>query len=291
MAGFSLICSVVNLGDASKVIKISKKYGVKGATISIGRGTVCNSFMNFFAINDERKEIVSMVVEKELARDAIKGISAEMKFDKPHHGIAFLYDVCDFIGSKNSHHCTPSQTVVAELASVPVAAELASVQTQIHSVPERLGTTEVSPPPCKWGGKGGDLTAYETSEMSPTLQTKTEKIEPKNIKNQSGGKIMYNVIFVVVEKGRAEDVIEAANKVVSIGGTIINARGAGVHEVQKFFSLEIEPEKEEVFIITKRKNKDKIINSIRKHMRIDEPGNGILYVLDVNEVFGLHGVT
>ena len=99
---------------------------------------------------------------------------------------------------------------------------------------------------------------------------------------------MYNVVIVVVEKGKAEEVIEAANKAGSTGGTIINARGAGIHEVQKFFSLEIEPEKEEVFIITKNENKDKIVASIRENLKIDEPGKGILYVLDVNEVYGLH---
>ena len=215
MAGFSLICCVVNMGDASKVLKISKKYGIKGATISIGRGTICDPVMNFFAICDERKEIVSMVAENELASEAIKGISTEMHFNKANHGIAFLYAVAEFIGSKNS-------------------------------------------------------------------------INGSSVNN--GGKGMYNVIFVIVEKGKAEEVIEAANKVGQVGGTIINARGAGIHEVQKFFSLEIEPEKEEVFIITKSENKDKIVASIREHLKIDEPGNGILYVLEANEVHGLHGL-
>ena len=213
MAGFCLICCVVNMGDADRVLKAAKKYGIKGATTSIGRGTISNRLMNFLAINEERKEIISMVVESELAGEAIKGISEEMHFEKPHHGIAFSYCVSEFIGSKNDI-CIPEKT--------------------------------------------------------------------------SGGKGMYKVIFVVVEKGRAEEVIEAANKAGSRGGTIINARGAGVHEVQKFFALEIEPEKEEVFIITKTENKEKIVDSIREHLKIDEPGNGILYVLDVNEVYGLY---
>ncbi|MCL2063860.1 MAG: P-II family nitrogen regulator [Candidatus Cloacimonetes bacterium] len=215
MMGFGLICCVVDIGNASKVIKISKKYGIKGATVSIGKGFACSSIMNFLALNEERKEIVSMIVENEIAVQAIKGISVEMKFEKPHNGIAFLYSVSDFIGSKNPY---------------------------------------------------------------------------VSLKNLEGGKNMFNAIFVVVEKGKAEEVIEAANKVVSICGTIINARGAGIHEIQKFFSIEIEPEKEEVFIITRKKNKDKIVKSIRENLKIDEPGNGILYVLDINEVYGLHGV-
>jgi len=215
MAGYNLICCVVNMGDASRVLKVAKKYGVKGGTISIGRGTISNRFMNFLAINEERKEIISMIVENELTGDVLKGIGADMHFEKPHHGIAFSYSVAEFIGSKN-------------------------IVTNIKAA----GT--------------------------------------------DGGKSMYKVIFVIVDKGRAEEVVDAASKAGSRGGTIINARGAGIHEVQKLFSIEIEPEKEEVFIITKTENKDKIVDSVVKQLKIDEPGNGVLYVLDVNEVYGLY---
>ena len=99
---------------------------------------------------------------------------------------------------------------------------------------------------------------------------------------------MYNIIYAIVDKGKAEDVIEAAAKAGSKGGTIVNARGAGDDEVRKVFALEIEPEKEEVFIITKREYKDKIVESIRTHLKIDEPNNGVLFVLELDEVYGLH---
>ena len=214
MAGFHLICCVVNMGDASKVLRFSKKYGIKGGTTSVGRGTVNSRVLDFFAISEVRKEIVTMIVETELAAEAIQGISADMRFDKPHHGIAFSYAVAEFIGSKN---------VVGAFAE----------------------------------------TAGE-------------------------GKGMYKVIYTIVEKGKAEDVIDAAGKAGSRGGTIINARGAGVHEVQKFFAMEIEPEKEEVLIIAKSELKDKIVDSIRSHLKIDEPGNGVLFVVDVDEVHGLY---
>ena len=98
---------------------------------------------------------------------------------------------------------------------------------------------------------------------------------------------MYNAIYVVVDKGKAENVIEAANKAGARGGTILNARGSGVHETQKLFSIEIEPEKEEVLIITKTEMKDSIITSIKTDLKIEEPGTGIMFVLDVEEVYGM----
>ena len=214
MAGYSLICCVVNMGDASKALKSAKKYGVKGGTISIGRGTVCNRLLELFALNEQRKEIITMVVERELASKAIKGISEDMAFKKHNHGIAFSYAVAEFIGSKN------------------------------------------------------------------VVESKHENSEVKNR--------MYNVIYVVVDRGKGEEVVDAAAEAGGRGGTILNARGAGIHEVQRFFSMAIEPEKEEVFIITKRETKDAIVESIRTHLKIDEPGNGILFVVDVDEVYGLH---
>lgn len=213
MPNFELICCVVNDGAASKALKIAKKHGVKGGTISLGHGTVGNRILSMLGIDDTSKEIITMVIEKELCAEAIKNISKDMEFHKPHHGVAFSMTVSAFIGSKN-----------------------------------------------------------EIKNNS--------KIE--EVKNH-----MYNIIYVIVDKGKAEDVIEAANKAGSKGGTIINARGAGIHEAQKFFSVEIEPEKEKVLIITKSELKDAIVTSIKEHIKIDEPGNGVLFVMDTNEVYGI----
>ena len=209
-----MLCCVVNMGAASRVVKAAKKQGVQGATISIGRGTVCNRLLEFLRLDEERKEIVFMVVESQLASDALKAIGQELKFHKPNHGIGFSIPVLQFIGHRN---------IVEKNAGV--------------------------------------------SEM-------------KDAK--------YQIIYVVVDRGMAEEVVAAARKSGARGGTIINARGAGIHEVQKVFSIEIEPEKEEVFIIVRSDIKDDVVNSIRTHMKIDDPGTGILFVMNLNEVYGIH---
>jgi len=213
MAGFNLICCVVNFGDASKTLRTAKKYGVRGGIISLGRGTVNNRLLGFLGFTEIRKEIVSMVVENELASGAIKGISEEMEFHKANHGIAFSFLVNEFLGSRN--------------------------------------------------------------------------LTDKNAKADEVKDGMYNAIYVVVDKGKAENVIEAANNAGARGGTIINARGSGIHETQKLFSIEIEPEKEKVLIITKTETKNSIVESIKTNLKIEEPGKGIMFVLDVNEVYGL----
>ena len=98
---------------------------------------------------------------------------------------------------------------------------------------------------------------------------------------------MYNAIFIIVEKGLAEDVVEAATLAGSKGGTIINARGAGIHETSKVFNMEIEPEKEVVLILAESDKTEPITTAIRNKIDIDKPGKGMIFVQEVKETFGL----
>lgn len=114
-------------------------------------------------------------------------------------------------------------------------------------------------------------------------------IKGENVNNERGeDNAMYQVITVIIDKGRAEDVIDAATDAGSKGGTIINARGSGIHETSKIFSMEIEPEKEIAIIISETEKTEAIVDSIREHLKIDEPGNGIIYVQNVNKAYGIY---
>ena len=112
----------------------------------------------------------------------------------------------------------------------------------------------------------------------------TEDNEKENIKR---GETMYNAIYTIVEKGNAEDVIEAAQKAGSRGGTIVNARGSGSEEARKVFNMFIEPEKEIVLIISEEKMTKDIVDSIRKETGIEEQGKGIIFITNVKDTFGL----
>lgn len=99
---------------------------------------------------------------------------------------------------------------------------------------------------------------------------------------------MYNVITTVVAKGKGEDVIDAATKVGSKGGTIVNARGAGTNETSSLFSMIIEPERELVLILSESSLTEKIVSSIKEALHMDCPGNGVIFVQDVNKAYGLY---
>lgn len=98
---------------------------------------------------------------------------------------------------------------------------------------------------------------------------------------------VYQAIFVIVDKGNAELVIDAAKKAGARGGTIINARGSGIHETAKLFAMEIEPEKEIVLIIADKNLTDAITTAVRNDLEIDKPGKGIVFVQNISRAYGL----
>ena len=106
----------------------------------------------------------------------------------------------------------------------------------------------------------------------------------ENIKR---GENMYNAIYTIVEKGNADDVIEAAEKAGSRGGTVMHARGSGSEEARKVFNMLIEPEKEIVLIISEEAKTKDIVESIRKETGIEEQGKGIIFITNVAQTYGL----
>ncbi len=112
-------------------------------------------------------------------------------------------------------------------------------------------------------------------------QIKLESIKKEN-------SVMSNkVVFIIVNRGLAEDVVEIATNAGATGGTIINARGAGSQVVAKFFGIEIEPEKEIVMIICHDVIKERIVKNVYEQLGLDKPNTGIIFVIDAKETFGL----
>lgn len=106
----------------------------------------------------------------------------------------------------------------------------------------------------------------------------------------SGGfmdKHQYQLIVTVVDKGRAELVVDAARRAGAEGGTIIYGRGTGIHEQAKLFSIPIEPEKEVVLTLIDRDKTETVLQAIRADTGLDEPGKGIAFVVPISETAGI----
>ena len=111
----------------------------------------------------------------------------------------------------------------------------------------------------------------------------------RTLKLSEGGDIMteYQAIFTVVDKGRGQEVVDAATLAGAKGATIINARGSGIHETSKLFNMEVEPEKEMVLILAKHEIVPDVIQTISTKLDLEKPGNGILFVQEVHQTYGI----
>ncbi|AWW27500.1 MULTISPECIES: P-II family nitrogen regulator [Acetobacterium] len=101
-------------------------------------------------------------------------------------------------------------------------------------------------------------------------------------------KTMYEAIFVIVDRGNAETVVGAAEAAGAKGGTIMNARGSGIHEYSKLFAMDIEPEKEVVMLILETAKTETVVNAIQDATEMSKPGNGIIFTIGVNRTYGLY---
>ena len=99
---------------------------------------------------------------------------------------------------------------------------------------------------------------------------------------------MHDLILTIVDRGYADDVMDAAKAAGARGGTILNARGTGAQEAQKFFGIIVQPEKELVMILAEHELKNAIMTAICEKHGITSAGKGICFSLPVESVVGLH---
>jgi nitrogen regulatory protein PII len=97
----------------------------------------------------------------------------------------------------------------------------------------------------------------------------------------------FELIVVIVNRGFAEDIIDAAIAAGAEGCTIINGRGTGIHENTKLFNMLIEPEKEIVLILVPIELTEKVLEAVRIAGNLDKPQKGVAFVLAVSKVAGI----
>ena len=94
-----VIFAIVNSGFAEDVMDIARELGVRGGTILNARGVVKADAAAFFGITlHEDKEILMMVVERDIRDSVLNAIYKKMGMAKKSKGIAFSLPVSDVAG-------------------------------------------------------------------------------------------------------------------------------------------------------------------------------------------------
>jgi len=94
-----VIFAIVNSGFAEEAMEIAREQGVRGGTILNARGVAREKEAAFFGITiHAEKEILMMVVEKEMRDKVLNALYQRMGMGKKAQGIAFSLPVSDVAG-------------------------------------------------------------------------------------------------------------------------------------------------------------------------------------------------
>ena len=97
----------------------------------------------------------------------------------------------------------------------------------------------------------------------------------------------FELIVSIVNRGFTSTVMDAARSVGAKGGTIINAKGSGTHESEKMFGLTVTPEKEMVYIIAPKVQRNDIMKAIIEKAGLNSLGMGICFSMPIDDVMGV----
>ena len=95
-------------------------------------------------------------------------------------------------------------------------------------------------------------------------------------------------IVSIVERGKADKVVDAAKKAGAKGATIFYGRGTGETEAKKFLKIQVESTKEIILILTEVDKYKTIMDAMVEAGQLKKPGTGIIFTVPVTNLIGLH---
>lgn len=104
--------------------------------------------------------------------------------------------------------------------------------------------------------------------------------------DRSKEKIMHKLITIMVDDGFAEDVMDIARAAGAKGGTIVHARGMADDRVETLFGMEIQPQREILYILAEESEVSSIEEAVVKYLD-EEHTLGLIFKQDVVSIRGM----
>lgn len=97
----------------------------------------------------------------------------------------------------------------------------------------------------------------------------------------------YELIFVILNEGHTDEVMDAARPAGAGGGTVIAAKGTGLMQTEKFRGLSLATEREVLLIVASTAKKAAIMQAILEKAGPDSGAGAVCFSLPVSQVAGL----
>ena len=125
-------------------------------------------------------------------------------------------------------------------------------------------------------GIGGKSALKYFGEENAVIKEKEQMLEQsKNV-----------LIITIADKGNTDLIMDSAREAGASGGTVVKAKGTGA-EIAKFFGVSITEEKEMVYIIAPRTDRDAIMQAIMEKAGAKTEAHGVVFSLPVDKVVGI----
>ena len=115
-------------------------------------------------------------------------------------------------------------------------------------------------------------------------QNKTDEVTEMN-------EFSYALIIAIAEKGCTDMVMDAAREAGAGGGTVVHGKGTANEFTAKFFGVSIAAEKEMIYIVSKKSDKDAIMKAIAEKAGPLTEARTVAFSLPVENVVGLANLT
>lgn len=109
-----------------------------------------------------------------------------------------------------------------------------------------------------------------------------EKGEESVLKNTK-----YELLVVIANQGYTEQIMDAARKMQAGGGTVIHAKGTGMESAEKFLGVTLASEKEIIFIVIRKDQKNNIMKAIMDEAGLSSKAKSVVFSLPVTETAGM----
>ncbi len=97
----------------------------------------------------------------------------------------------------------------------------------------------------------------------------------------------HELIVVIANQGYIELVMDAARGAGAYGGTVIHAKGTGMEQAEKFMGVSLATEKEMIFIVAQKEQKNDIMKAVMEKAGMDSKAKAIVFSLPVTDTAGL----
>lgn len=97
----------------------------------------------------------------------------------------------------------------------------------------------------------------------------------------------YELLITIANQGYTDLIMDAARKANAGGGTVLHAKGTGMDGAEKFLGFSLAAEKEMVFIVVKKEDKNNIMRAIMDEAGMNSKAKSIVFSLPVTSTAGM----